>query len=406
MQFKYVAKKGEEAIEGTVDVEDRFAVYAEVRKLGATVVSIEEAGGGAFGFDFDMDSINEKLSRVKMQDKIIFARNLSAMLTAGLSVTRAFDVIVRQSKNPKLKKVVKSVKDDIAQGAELNEAMEKQPDAFPPLMVAMVRAGEESGKLSESLKIVADQMERVYLLQKKIKGAMIYPMIIIAALLGVGILMMIYIVPTLTATFEELGVDLPASTQVVIAISKFLTNYTVAAIGLIIASIAGFIYALRTETGRKIWNTVLLYIPMIKTVTKEANAARATRTLSSLLSSGVGVVHAFEITEEVVQNHHFTRVLAEARTRVQKGTLMSEVFAENEHLYPPLVGELIAVGEETGKLSDMLEEVAKFYEGEVEQKTKNMSTFIEPFLMLVVGGAVGFFAVSMITPIYSVSTGF
>lgn len=145
---------------------------------------------------------------------------------------------------------------------------------------------------------------------------------------------------------------------------------------------------------------------MIKTLVKEINAARAARTLASLLSAGVGVVQSFEIAEDVVQNHHFKKVIAEAREQVQTGKEISTVFLKHEKLYPAMMGELLAVGEETGKLPDMLSEVARFYEGEIEQKTKNMSTFIEPFLMLIVGAAVGFFALSMISPIYSITSAF
>ena len=404
MKFTYKATNEEgEEYKGEVEVNDRFEVYAHVRKEGGVVVSIEEKRGGLG--NINMDRINALISRVKQAEKIIFARNLSAMLSAGLSVSRALDVMERQTKNPKLNEIIHHVKEDISKGDELHAAMERHPKAFPKIMVAMVRAGEESGKLAESLKLVGEQMERVYILQKKIKGAMIYPAIIIVALFGVGMLMMIYIVPTLTQTFEELQVELPTSTKIIIGISDFLANHTFMAFGLIIASVVGFIYALRTDRGRRVFNTVILYIPMIKGIVKEANAARMGRTLSSLLSSGVQVVSAFEITEDVIQNHHFKNVIGEARERIQKGAQISVVFSEHENLYPPLVGELIAVGEETGKLPDMLTEVAQFYEGEVEQKTKNMSTFIEPFLMLIVGGAVGFFAVSMITPIYSVTSG-
>lgn len=407
MKYKYTATKEGETIEGVVEVEDRYEVYGEVTKLGATVVSVEEVGGGIGGLKtINIDAVNQFLSRVKQQEKIIFTHNLSAMLSAGLTISRSLDVIERQSKNPKLQSVVRSLKDDIGKGDEFNVALKKFPNIFPPIMIAMVRAGEESGKLAEALNTVSAQMERTYNLQKKIKGAMIYPAIIVFALFVVGVLMMIFIVPVLTATFEELGVELPTSTKIIVGISNFLVNYTVLALGSIAAVVGGFVYALKTPTGKRVWNTVILYIPMIKTIVREANAARTARTLASLLSSGVQVIGAFEITEDVIQNHHFKAVIAEAKEKVQKGAQMSDVFSEHEHLYPPLVGELIAVGEETGKLPDMLVEVAQFYEGEVEQKTKNMSTFIEPFLMLLVGGAVGFFAVSMITPIYSVSTGF
>lgn len=403
MKYTYKAtdKEGNE-YENTVELENRFEVYALVRKEGGTVISVEEAGHSLKSID--MDTINAFLAKVKIPEKVLFARNLGAMLSAGLSLSRALEVMNRQTKNFKLKQVLTSIKDDIAKGNDLNTAMAKHEDVFPKLMVSMVKAGEESGQLSETLRVVADQMEKVYELQRKIKGAMIYPAIIISALLIIGVLMMIFIVPTLTATFEDLAVELPTSTKVVIAISDFLQNNTIGALILGVVTLATFMWGVKTPIGRKIVNTVVLYIPMIRGIVKESQAARTGRTLSSLLSAGVQVLQAFEITEEVVQNHHFKRVLAQAREQVQTGSQISEVFRANEHLYPPLVGELVAVGEETGKLPDMFGEIAKFYEAEVDQKTENISTFVEPFLMLVVGAGVGFFAVSMLSPIYSITS--
>jgi type IV pilus assembly protein PilC len=266
----------------------------------------------------------------------------------------------------------------------------------------MVKAGEESGSLAETLRLVAEQMERVYELKKKVRGAMIYPSVILSVLVGVGMLMMIYIVPSLAQTFEDLGTELPAQTQLVLDISYILSNYTLQALAALAVGVAGFIAFVRTPQGKRIVESVVLHIPVIGLLVKETNSARTGRTLSSLLSSGVHVIQALEITEEVIQNTHFKEILAEVKTTVQKGTPMAEVFLTHDKLYPPLVGELVAVGEETGNLPSMLAEVAGFYEKEVDQKTQNMSTIIEPILMLVVGGAVGYFAVAMLSPIYSV----
>ena len=388
----------------TVEAENRFEIYGLVRKEGGSVVTIKEGRAGLPAFN--MEAVNALLSRVKMIDKILFARNLGAMLTAGLPLSRALAVMERQTKNPKLKQVLRGVAEQIQQGSELWHALERYPKVFSPLMIAMVKAGEESGKLSDSLKVIADQMERVYELKKKIHGAMIYPGIIITALTAIGALMLTFIVPTLSQTFEELGVELPATTQFIISLSNFLVHYTLWAFVTFVAAVVGVVYGLRTEAGKRVRDTLTLYVPLIGTIVREANAARTSRTLASLLSAGVSVVKAFEITEEIVQNRSFRPVLREAQERVQKGVPVSTVFQKYEYLYPPLVGELIAVGEETGKLPEMFAELAKFYENEVDQKTKNISTFIEPFLMLVVGSAVGFFAVSMLQPIYSVTNAF
>lgn len=399
--FKYKAKKEDGSeYEGSFEGSDRFELYEKIKKEGGTVVSVKETGAKE---KISMENINILLGRVKQSEKIIFARNLSSMLGAGLSLARALSVIERQSKNIKLKNIVTSVIEDINAGSPFNSALAKFPKIFSPLMVSMVKAGEEGGKLPESLKIVSDQMEKNYLLKKKIKGALIYPGIIVFALIAIGVLMMLFIVPTLRETFEELGVELPGSTQVIINLSNFLVAHTILAIGGMVGSVVGFIYLIKTKTGSRMFEFIILHTPVIGNLSKEINSARTARTLSSLLSSGVDVVQAFKITRDVLQNSYYKEVLDSAVDKIQKGSTFAEIFAEHENLYPILVSELISVGEETGKLPQMLTEVAIFYEGEVDQKTKDMSTIIEPFLMLIVGAVVGFFAISMITPIYSIN---
>ena len=265
----------------------------------------------------------------------------------------------------------------------------------------MVNAGEESGNLPESLHIIGEQLTKSYELRRKIKGAMIYPAIVITLIIAIAILMMIFLVPTLSETFRELGGELPLSTQVIIWVSDFLVRYVffvliaLAATGMLCASF------FKTPIGKRYLSFALLKLPVISSITKQANAALTMRTLSSLISSGVSMVQALEITKKVLQNPFYTNVLERAEKEVQKGLPLSSVFQAEGKLYPVLVGEMIEVGEETGKLSEMLLKGAVFYEGEVDSITKNLSTVIEPALMIIIGIAVGFFAVAMIKPIYS-----
>lgn len=398
--YKATNKEGEE-YEGSATVADRFELYSHIQKEGGTIISYAEASVGS-GFTLDK-LISKIFGRVKETDKIVLTRNLSAMLTAGLSLTRAMAVMTRQTKNAKLKGILAGVESSIEKGGTFHEALIPFPNVFSPLMVAMVKAGEEGGRLAEALSTISNQLDRSYNLKKKIRGALIYPSIVIFALVVVGILMLIFIVPTLTKTFTELNVELPASTKFVIAASNFLTHNTATAIALALLIGGGIWMAQRTRQGRRGFEWALLRVPIVGTLVRETNAARTARTLSSLLSSGVEIVRSLEITEEVVQNSYYKEVIKEAGERIQKGLPLFEVFNKYEGLYPPLVAELIAVGEETGKLPDMLLQIADFYEREVEQKTKDMSTIIEPFLMIIVGSVVGFFAVSMITPIYSIT---
>jgi len=397
--YKAVRKEDNTTYENTVEAKDRFEVYSVVRKEGGQVMSVRELkGGGEF-----IARANSWLGKVKTQEKIVFFRNLGAMLDAGLTISRALNVMSRQSKNEKLKRVLSTITRDIEHGGDLNSSMAKQDKVFSPLMISMVRAGEESGSLAESCRLIADQTERVHELKKKVKGAMIYPAVILTVLFAVGILMMMFIVPTIAETFMALDAELPLETVIILKISAFLTDYTFVAFGALIACITLFVLFIRTSYGKRTMETLMLHIPVIGTLIKETNSARTARTLSSLLSSGVSVIQAMEITEEVVQNTHYKAVIGTARQVVQKGSPIAEVFIAKEELYPPLVGELIAVGEETGNLPKMLQEVAVFYEKEVDQKTKNMSTIIEPFLMVIVGIAVGYFAVAMMSPIYSIT---
>jgi type II secretory pathway component PulF len=335
----------------------------------------------------------------------MMTRNVGSMLKAGLTISRALSVVERQSTNPRLKGVLKRIVERINQGEQFNETLREFPEVFNDLYVAMVRAGEESGSLAESLQTLAVQMERSNTLMKKIKGAMIYPIIVMTVMVVIGILMMIYVMPQITGVFKGMQMDLPATTSFLIMASDFMVNYTLIVLASMIGGIVGFIYFLRTKAGKITTSWIIPKLPIIGKLAKETNAARTARTLSSLLESGVDVLQSIQITEEVLQNVYYKKILKEAGERVEKGTALSEVFIERKDLYPILVGEMISVGEETGQIAGMLGELAIFYETEVERKTKDLSTIIEPLLMVVIGGSVGFLALALIAPIYSISDG-
>lgn len=397
MKFAFTAinKEGNKYT-NTMEVSDKSAFYQEFRKTGDVLVSVKDAKDKkAFG------QIT-LFSRIKTIDKITFARNIGNMLEAGLSLSRAISVIERQTTKPKMQSVCRSLNSSIAAGKTFYEALLLHPKVFSTLFTSMVRAGEESGNLIESLKHVSSQMEKSYLLNKKVRGAMMYPSVIICVMILIGILMMIFVVPGLTKTFADLKVKLPASTQFILGLSSFLQHYYVLAFGLIIAGVFGFIYALKTKVGKRTFDFIVLHLPIVAPIVKESNSARTTRTLSSLLSAGVDLLQAVKITGEVLQNTYYKNVMIETQKVVEKGEPLSTIFNREKKLYPVFVGEMVSVGEETGKLATMLIGVATFYENEVEQKTKDLSTIVEPFLMVIIGGAVGFFAVSMITPMYSV----
>lgn len=399
-RFKAVKSTGEH-YEAVRDSSDKYALYRELKKEGDTVLSaVEEKEKGSFKLASKFSGI---LGRVGTGEKINMARNLGSMLEAGLPMTRGLSVLERQTHNKKLKSVLLKMQENINKGGALSESFAEFPEVFPKIFVSVVKAGEESGSIAQSLKSIADQIERVHTLVKRLRGAMIYPAIVLSAMVVISVLLLIYLVPTLTQTFEELDLELPLSTRIIVGLSTFLTNNTLSSILILVSLVLTLVFLARTKKGSRAINFVLLRFPIISALVKESNSAKTTRTLSSLLSSGVDFLVAIQITKDVVQNPFYKEVLDKAGENVRKGSTIASVFLEDsaQKLYPPFVGEMASIGEETGKLSSMLANVADFYEEEVAQKTKNFSTVVEPLLMICIGLFVGIFAVSMLGPIYS-----
>ena len=395
--FVFKAKKPTgEIYKGEKDAADRFELYRMIREAGDEVVSVNEKsvrahkGGGLHLF-----------SRVKAIEKINFARNLGLMLEAGLALSRALSVISRQSKNKAFKKIIEDVIATVGKGTPFADALALHAKVFPPIFISMVHAGEQSGTLSSSLKSAASQMDSNYILERRIRGALMYPAVIFCVMIAIAVLMMVFVVPTLLKTFTDLNVSLPPTTQFVLMLSNLVQHQGLILLGAVVAIIAGLWWWKDKDSGKKTLHMLELKLPVVGPLVHEVNAARTARTLSSLLTSGVDVVESVKITGEVVQNVYFRAVLARAEEAIKKGDMMSKVFEADGKLYPTFFAEMLSVGEETGKIDEMLLNVAKYYEDDVEQKTKDMSSIIEPILIVIIGAAVGFFAVSMITPMYS-----
>jgi type IV pilus assembly protein PilC len=401
MLFSYSAKsKTGEIVESKETALDRFDLARELRSRGLIPLSITEKDKNFA--DKLLTFSNGIFSRVSVSEQIIFTKNLSGMLRAGLALSRALSVLKKQTKNPKLGKILESLIVDIDSGETFSAALAKFPDVFSKLFVSMVRAGEESGNLANSLSDIGLNLEKSNSLTKKIKGALIYPGVIMSAMVVIGVLMFAFVVPTLASTFKELGVTLPASTRLLIFFGNFFSQNLILSFVIIFGVALGLYLLFRAKFMEKYIDFVVLWMPIMSNLTKELNTARTARTMSSLLLSGVSITRALEITEDVVQNIYYKKVLQDAKTSVEKGAPFSKAFEENVRLYPVMMSEMVEVGEETGKLSDMLSQIALFYEEEVENKTKNLSTIIEPLLMVVIGSGVGFFAISMISPLYSI----
>jgi type IV pilus assembly protein PilC len=400
MLFSYSAKLNTgEISQGMLEAEDRFRAAHELRSRGLNPISVEEKKKN---LSEKWESLPSIFKKVSVAEQIIFTKNLSGMIKAGLPLSRGLSVILKQTQNKELQKIVQTVLHDIDGGATFSAGLERYPDVFSKLFTSMVRAGEESGNLSGALTDIGENLEKAHSLTKKIHGALIYPGVILSAMVVIGVLMFAFVVPTLAGTFKELGVKLPASTQFIVALGNFFSAHLLLSFLIIIAAAAGIFLLFRAKSMSRFIDFAVLRLPVVGKLAQELNTARTTRTMSSLLSSGVSIIRAVEITQDVVQNIYYKRVLEKVKAAVEKGSPFSKIFMDNPKLYPVMMAEMVEVGEETGKLSDMLSEVALFYEAEIENKTKNLSTIIEPVLMIIIGAAVGFFAISMISPLYSV----
>lgn len=402
--FTYAARAMDGQIKtGSQEAKDKEDLAHILRGQGYMLTSVEE-GKGKGGMD-SLNKIIEKFSLFKgisLEAKLMFTRNLAVMIGAGLALNRALSVLQEQTENKKFKAIIGDVAENVQGGKPFSECMAKHPAAFPDLYVNMVRIGETAGNLEQVLNSMADQMKKDHEVVSRVRGALMYPAVIFCVMLIVGYLMMVLVVPKLAATFADIGAELPASTKILIFISDFMLNYWYLAVGGIIAFIFGLRIVLKTAAGKKGLDAIILRLPVIKGLSRKLNSARFCRTLSILVDSGVPIVKALEILSKTLSNHYFSQSLYQASLEIQKGKTLYESLKGYATLYPPLVTQMIAVGEETGSLTKVLTKLADFYEDEVNNLTKNLSTIIEPVMMVVIGGGVGFFAISMITPMYSV----
>ena len=344
---------------------------------------------------------NFSIGGVPLFERMIFARNLAVMIGAGLSMTRALEALEEQTKKKNFKDIIKRLRESIMSGVSFSQSLEPHRAVFGDFFIHMVEAGEVSGKLEGSLKLLSKQMKRDHDLRAKVRGAMMYPAIVLIALFGIGILMLIYVVPTLTQTFKELEIDLPPTTQAIIVVSNFFLNYILYALLGFGLAVYGFYLFFRSDFGRDTLGRLFLRVPVFGPLIQKLNIARMSRTLSSLIAAGLSITKSLEITSRILGNSKFRQSLSSSVAGIEKGRPLSEILRESPALYPPIVIEMISVGEETGTLSRMLLRIALFYEEDVNNTTKNLSSIIEPIMMIVIGAIVGFFAISMIQPLYS-----
>ena len=324
------------------------------------------------------------------------------MLKAGISISRSLQIVVKQTHNEKFKNILTDIYNQVQQGKGLSEALEKYPNVFPGIFISMIKVGELSGNLDKSLEYLSIQLHREADLKSKTMGAMIYPSVIVGAMLIIGVLMAIFVLPQLTSVFKDFGSSLPVSTKMVIWFADFMSGNAVLVIGLIIAFIAGAIAIYRTYPGKKAFDTFILHFLVVNNIVKKINLARFARILSSLLKSGIPIVQALEVAGGSLGNIPYRELVLAASGQVKLGKTLTESLGKDEMLFPVLVAQMIEVGEESGTVQEILEQLAVHYEDEVDTILKNLSSIIEPLLLLFIGGVVALLAVALIAPIYNI----
>lgn len=334
-------------------------------------------------------------------EKIMMARNMGVMFSTGLALTKIFDILATQSKNKKLKEVLLDIKERINKGENLSDALNRYPKIFSELFVNMIKVGEESGTLDEIFQVLSLQLTKEHDLKSKIRNAMIYPCIILMVMVVIGGIIITVVLPSLNIFFTSLNVDVPIYTRILLAVGQFMAEkWYVVLLGIIIAA-ASFFFAIRTKKGKWILDTVFLKMPVISPIVKKTNSAGLVRSLSSLIAAGVSLVRALEISSKTAGNHYFKDALIDAGNKIKKGEKLSSALKMYQNLFPLGVIEMVEVGEETGKTSEIMKKLADFYEQEAVSAIEKLTIIIEPIMIIGLGLAVGFFAFSIIQPMYS-----
>jgi type IV pilus assembly protein PilC len=383
---------------GELDADDKQAVASQLRQRGLIVVDIEERAGSA-----EVGDLLARFKKVKSQELTVMTRQLSTMISSGMSMLRAFYVLEDQAENDKLREALTQIRHDVEADISLSEALARHPDIFNELYVSMVAAGESGGILEETLKRVADQLEKDDSLRRQIKSAMTYPILIGSFALLVLIALVAFLVPVFEKVFKDFGGELPVMTQFTVTLSHLITGRWY----LLILGVVALVYAFRkwkaSDRGREQWDRFKLKIPWrIGEVVQKIALARFSRTYSAMISAGVPMLEAIDITGRTSGNRVVERAMENVYDSVKGGGSISGPMRAEPSAFPLMVTQMVAVGEETGALDSMLSKIADFYEDEVAAALKMLTSILEPLMIVVVGAIVGFIVISMYLPLFEV----
>lgn len=403
-QYKYTVTVENGSIQkGTVEASSRTAAITTLSEKGWRPLSVVDASKKPGEIPLPKFLQNKK---IKSDDLVMFTRQLSAMIGAGVPLLRALGSLEENSESKALQEVVATVFKDVQSGTALGDALAKHPEAFSDVYVNMVRAGEAAGILDEILKRLAMQQEKNATIRKKIKSAMTYPMVLIVITIGAFFGLMLFVIPQIGTILQDLGgpdAELPLLTQTMLAISAFITSFWYIVFPLMAAGVFAVFRYIKTPTGKKLFHQLILKIPGIKTIIMKVAVARFARTFSALMGAGVGVLEALDVTAHALGNIVYEEALLEAAKRVENGDTLSSIIGQYD-IFPAIVAQMLAVGEETGQTDTVLVKVADFYEEEVDVAIEGLSSIIEPVMIVFMGGMVGVIAASVMQPIASLSS--
>ena len=403
-QFAYVAvDASQKAINGVTDLPDRNSVIAALTRQNLRPVSIKEVSKSK-SFSIDLNNLFES-KKVKSDQLVIFTRQLSAMVGAGVPLLRSLSSLEKHAEDPVLKKTLVAVIKDVEGGNSLGNSLSKFPLTFNDIYVNMVRAGETAGILDEILKRLAYQQEKSSAIRKKIKSAMAYPTVLIVITVLAFFGLMLFVIPQIGKILTDLGgadAKLPGITLFMLGVSHIITSYWYIIFPLLIGGIYLIIRYISTRKGRRVFDGLLLKIPGVKNIVKKIAIARFARTFSALMGAGVAVLECLDVTSRAVGNILYEEALQQAAREVKNGKALSAVIEENP-LFPAIVGQMLSVGEETGQTDTVLIKVADFYEEEVDLAIESISSIIEPTMIVIMGSMVGLIAASVMTPIAQLS---
>src|SRR3989338_3395249 len=401
MFFKYRGKdQTGRDVEGSIEAQSKSDAVTTLGEQGVAILFLEpERKKSALNINLPF------LNAVKTKDLVLFSHQLAVMSTATLPIVQSLRILIEQTDNQHFKAVISEIADDVEGGERLSNALERHNKVFSPFFIAMIRSGETSGSLDKVLNYLADEQEKDYALMSKIKGAMIYPAFILSALFGVGIIMMVFVVPKITAILAETGGELPLATRLLVGTSDFMVNFWWAIIIVAIIVFASIKFALKKPMVKKYWDFAKLKLPVFGGLFQKIYLVRFTRSMSTLVEGGVLITTSLEIVSDVVGNAYYKDLILRTARNVEDGNSVAALFLESKQV-PPMIAHMLSVGEKTGRVGEVLSRMTDFYAREVESSVANLISLIEPMIMVIMGLGVGVMVAAVIMPMYNMSSSF